>query len=402
LIKSILYISSLCSDRLINYIHSTSKIKPLYSVQKFHHLLANGLVENHIEVTSITAIPVSSAHHSKRYWGFKKEIENDIRFIYLPFLNLPFIRQFFIAIGSFLVSGLWIIKNRKKNPVVIVDVLNVAVSTASFLAARLFGVKVCAIITDIPVMLMQMSKKENYNFLGRLAVSISTKFISSYDYYVMLTLQMNNLANTKNRPYCIIEGLVDNKIKNSNNSHTVKAEGKIIIYAGSLYEKYGIKKLLDAFAQIKDPDIQLHIYGDGEMAMALSEYSMKDQRMKFFGVVPNKTVVEKLQEATLLVNPRPSDEEFTKYSFPSKNLEYMVSGTPLVTTPLPGMPEEYHHYVFLFNDESIEGFTSTIKKILSLPRNELNNFGQQAKEFVLNNKNNIIQARRLLNMLNNQ
>jgi glycosyltransferase involved in cell wall biosynthesis len=402
LVSNILYISSLCSDNLLTYIHATSRIKPLYSVQKFHRLLVNGLIANGIEVTSLSAIPLSSIHHAKKIWITKKEVENNIQFIYLPFINLPYVRQCCISFGSFFTTLIWLLKNRKKKPIIIVDVLNVAVSTAAFFAARLSKVKICAIITDIPVMLMQMSNRNNFNFLGKLAVSISTKFLSSYDYYVILTEQMNNLANPKNKPYCIIEGLADDSIKNKANSSSAKAADRIILYAGSLYEKYGIKKLIEAFIRLKKPNIQLHIYGDGEMASEITDYSKKDLRIKFFGVVPNQIVVQKLQEATLLVNPRPSNEEFTKYSFPSKNMEYMVSGTPLITTPLPGMPEEYHQYVYLFNDESIEGFASTIKQILSLSTKELNEFGMRAKEFVLSKKSNIIQARKLIKMLNNQ
>lgn len=42
----------------------------------------------------------------------------------------------------------------------------------------------------------------------------------------------------------------------------------------------------------------------------------------------------------------------------------MVSGTPVLTTPLPGMPEEYDQYVYLFDDESTEGMHQTLKLLL--------------------------------------
>ncbi len=397
--NAILYCSSLCSDRVLNHIHTTSKIKPLYSIQKFHRLVTTGLQANGLRITSLTAIPISSDHHKKKIWCIRKETENNIRFIYLPFINITYFRQVCIAVASFFYTAFWIIRNRKNTPVIIVDVLNVALSVASLIAAKILRVKTCAIITDIPVMLMHMSNKKAYNFLGKLAVWLSTKLISSYDYYVMLTEQMNHLANPKNKPYCIIEGLVDSSLKDIFILNQKKPEERIILYAGSLYEKYGIKKLLDAFIKLQLSDIRLHIYGDGEMAETISEYTGKDNRMAFFGVVPNHTVVEKLREATLLVNPRPSNEEFTKYSFPSKNMEYMASGTPLVTTPLPGMPQEYYQYVFIFDDESVEGIFMKLKSILSLSQNELSEFGMKAREFVLNQKNNIIQARKLIQML---
>ena len=69
--------------------------------------------------------------------------------------------------------------------------------------------------------------------------------------------------------------------------------------------------------------------------------------VKYKGVAPNAVIVEEELKATLLVNPRPTGEEYTKYSFPSKNMEYMASGTPVLTTCLPGMPAEYNEYVYL-------------------------------------------------------
>lgn len=104
-------------------------------------------------------------------------------------------------------------------------------------------------------------------------------------------------------------------------------------------------------------------------------------------------------KSTLLVNPRPITEAFTFYSFPSKNMEYMVSGRPLQTTALSGMPEEFYEYVYLFKEETISGFQSTLEEILSQPDIVLNNKGQNAKQWILKNKNNIIQTQRILDMV---
>ena len=101
-------------------------------------------------------------------------------------------------------------------------------------------------------------------------------------------------------------------------------------------------------------------------------------------------------EATLLINPRPTGEAFTAYSFPSKNLEYMASGTPVLTTKLSGMPREYDAYAYLFDDESVEGMAKTLAQVLAEPRETLHARGQAAKAFVLEQKSNTAQAKRLL------
>ena len=121
--------------------------------------------------------------------------------------------------------------------------------------------------------------------------------------------------------------------------------------------------------------------------------------LEYRGVAPNEEIVAEELKATLLVNPRPTTEEFTIYSFPSKNMEYMASGTPLLTTKLPGMPVEYHQYVYLFEEESIQGYADALKKVLSEPNDNLHAKGVQAKNFVLQNKNYVTQAQRVLGLL---
>lgn len=152
--------------------------------------------------------------------------------------------------------------------------------------------------------------------------------------------------------------------------------------------------------KLREKDLRLHFYGLGDMEKNMDYYKNLDPRIAYFGVVPNEIVVKKQIEATLLINPRPSNQEYTRYSFPSKNMEYMVSGTPIVTTRLPGMPDEYREYVYIFNDESVSGMYTELKSLLSKSRSELNTFGGKAKQFVLDKKNNIVQTQRLINLLN--
>ena len=77
----------------------------------------------------------------------------------------------------------------------------------------------------------------------------------------------------------------------------------------------------------------------------------------------------------------------------------MASGTPTLTSNLPGMPEENKQYVFLIEDETVEGFTNVLKMVMSKTRKELHLKGIMAKEFVLHNKNNIIQAKKIIDMI---
>ena len=80
-------------------------------------------------------------------------------------------------------------------------------------------------------------------------------------------------------------------------------------------------------------------------------------------------------------------------------MEYMVSGTPLLTTKLPGMPEEYYPYVYLIDDETPMGIADTLREILSISQCDRENKGKSARKYVLQNKTNILQSKKIIEFL---
>lgn len=396
--KSILYLSNACDSRVFDYIFNTSHIKPGPAPQKFHKLIIEGLaLHSNCQVRTLTNIPVSYKSNHKRWWNIEsKKIEN-ISWCYIPILNYPLIKNIICFFYTFFKTLFWANNGYIKNKVAICDVLNLTTTVAALIACKFTRTKVIAIVTDLPNLdILLLKNKSNY---AKFYNYIFTSILIRFDKYIFLTKQMNEVVNIKQRPYLVMEGLVDSKISNISNAFSNKSLKKTLIYAGGIYEKYGIRNLIEAFRMLQSQNLELHIYGHGDMEKDMPSLMLKDSRLIYHGIVPNIEVVESLSKATLLLNPRPSNEEYTKYSFPSKNMEYMFSGTPLVTTQLPGMPEEYNQYVYLFSDETIEGIYITLECILNKSSSELHCFGQRAKHFVMKNKNNVIQAKRLLSLL---
>ena len=88
------------------------------------------------------------------------------------------------------------------------------------------------------------------------------------------------------------------------------------------------------------------------MNQEMIELSKKDPRIIYFGPMEREELLRLERRATLMVNPTPASWEFTKYFFPSKNMEFMASGTPTLMFKLACMPEEYHQDL-VFADESV-------------------------------------------------
>lgn len=395
LVMNILYISTLVSEDVLKDLHNTSKIKPMYSIQKFHRLIVDGLTKNSQNVIALSTIPVSHRNHSRKLWILDPEKTNEkLKFVYIPFVNFILFRQVLLALYSFFYTLFWGIK-KKENKRVLCDVLNISSCVGSLLACKLLKIGIAGIVTDMPGLMVNMSSKKRIN---RFISFVNRSYLRSFDYYIFLTEQMNEIINLKGKPYIVMEGLVDVNIRSE--QKVVKSlNGRNIIYAGGLYEQYGVKMLLEAFMRLPFNDIHLSIYGAGQMEDDMLKYESLDNRIHYYGVVPNDYIVDEEIKATLLVNPRPTNESFTKYSFPSKNMEYMASGTPLLTTCLPGMPSEYLDYVYLFDEETIDGYADTLYKVLSKSSVELDEMGRKAQQFVLLKKNNIVQVRKMLYLL---
>ena len=65
----------------------------------------------------------------------------------------------------------------------------------------------------------------------------------------------------------------------------------------------------------------------------------------------------------------------------------MNSGTPLLTTRLPGIPSDYYDYAYFIEDNSVDSIYVGMKNALDAGKQQLNSVGKSAKEFIEKEKN---------------
>ena len=174
---------------------------------------------------------------------------------------------------------------------------------------------------------------------------------------------------------------------------------KIITYAGGLFEEYGLKLLLDAFALIAGEEYRLWLFGKGEMGGEMKASALRDPRIIYWGMLPNQELLDLEARSTVLINPRLSNAAFTRYSFPSKLLQYMITGRPVVSTLLPGISREYHEYLFILQDETPLGLAKLLQEVCEKPQTELSDIGQRARRFVMREKNYLRQGERIFKFI---
>lgn len=383
----ILYVSNSCSESKYSELFSNIKNKPAVQANKFNRLIAEGLAEQEeTEVTLLSKLTLNKATYHKKIYKGEGETVNKVKYKYMPLVNFGPLSLLITFIYSFCYSFIFSLKN--KESVLIVDVLNGSIGLGATLAYKIRGMKSIGIVTDLPKYIGGPRTEKMIN-----------KIIKNCKMYILLTEAMNEVVNKENKPYCVIEGISDIKLVSLVNTMENKYEEKVVIYAGSFDRRFGILKLIDAFLKVSNKEARLWIFGQGDSEEEIKEAAEKDSRIYFGGMRVNTEVIEMETKATLLVNPRPSNEDLTKYSFPSKTMEYMSTGTPILTTDLEGIPREYQEYMNIFKDESIEGMTKTLEEILSKPKEELHQLGLKAREFVIKKKNNVVQTEKIIELI---
>lgn len=380
----IIYAVTTCSDKVYKQLFANVPVKPAFQAQKYHRLLIEGLAAN-AEVDVVANPPVNKSLMDQPTIYLEDETEGGARYHYISAVRNPVMKFIRVVGGTFFKT----LRLAQKDSAVIVDCLNRGAALSGMLAARLRGCRCVGIITDLPDMLGG----------GSFSIKMANFVIHHCTDYVILTEAMNDYIQNREKPYVVLEGHSDIAMRDRIPSLNSKSSPRICFYAGGVSKQYGLGNLVEGFRKANIENTQLHIYGPGDYVDELKEIAAEDPRIFYGGMLMNNEIIEREMEATLLVNPRPTDEEYVKYSFPSKTMEYMASGTPVLTTILPGMPVEYHPYLYLLADETADGIAAALEEVLKNSEEELFRKGQQAREFVLESRNNVIQAKKILDML---
>ncbi len=386
---NILFLGSLYPDRTYENLIK-SKINVGFAAQVFQKALLAGLdLFSQVQVLSEVTIPSFPSSNILRVKEecFSHKSSKDLCDWTVPYLNLPIIKQISICI-SYILS---IRKTKKADVTLIYEI------TSRHLLSALIGSRSSKKILIVPDLPEYMSENRNIFYLifkriDRWIINFSLKHM---DGFILFSECMKDSLRIGKKPYIVLEGIFNSNIEPGTIKKNYK---KVLLYTGKIEKWFGLNDLLSAFTQIKGDDYQLWLCGNGDFSM-INDFLDKDKRIKYLGVMSHNEVLNLQQQATILVNPRHSYDEYTKYSFPSKTMEYMASGTPTLMCPLESIPKEYKEHLFFFDDESVEGMAKTIKLCLDKPITELSEKGLKASLFIKESKSSYIQGKRVFDFL---
>lgn len=367
--KKILYLSILCSNEDKNTKLESQFYDP--APFQFNRQVVNGLNANHCQVTCLSHVANYSEKTLSKEYG--------IDFINFKRYKNYFCNQCYLYLSIAKETKKWC----KENPdgCVIVDAMD------SFLASAV--VRQCnlsiAIVTDSTYF------NDHTSLLDKLNYQFFKQIIQHAKGYVFLTQQMSRLYNPY-KPYTVVEALYDEKEVYDEEY----LEKPICMYAGAVDKQYGLINLIEAFRYLEELNLKLEIYGpiSGEDITQNLPHNVV-----YKGMVSRDQILLREREVMMLINPRPTLEEFTQYSFPSKTIEYLASGTVTLSTKLPGIPIEYSPYLYWIEEESPMGISETIRNVYNLKFEERKKFSEKAKQFVKTEKNSSRQTMKIINLI---
>ena len=348
-------------------------------------------------VEILSTYPIAT-YPTEKVLGMRKktfQLSNDEKITSIPFINIFLLKQISQMIGLSLGIVRWKKANESNENIIISFNAYPEWSIPVIIFSRIFNIKKICLLADLPFHVI------NYDRIRQLASNLQIKAthhaIRKFDGLIVLNEQAQ-IKYAPKLPFCIVDGgIVVNEYRAPKMfrgliNDNLLNESLIVIFAGSLIEYNGVVTLIEAIKSVRNKNIIFRFYGDGPLKKYIIDESQNENRIQYMGLVSNDEILEIQKKASFLINPRPINERISQVTFPSKMLEYMMSGTPVITTKLNGLIKDYSDYLFFINDNSQE-MAKELDEIFLIKKELLFERAKRAYKFVSENKNWDVQSK---------
>ena len=357
-------------------------------------LKANGLSFDSINAYKLSAYPRYKQKRPPRYeWS-----DGDNQNVSVSYLNLKYISHLTRTAAIKREARAWAKRHRGEAVTVLVySMHSPLIAGAIEIKKILKNTKIVLIVPDLPqYMDLRMSRvKKALKSMDWVKLK---KQMKSIDRYVLYSKHMAEFLQLKDGSWTVMEGSFD---PSSLVEETPKKDDTTIsvMYSGVVDLRYGIPELLDAM-DLLDDRYELWITGAGNATALIKEKAKTDERIKFFGFLPSRhDLLLKQKSATMLISVRRPEEAASTYCFPSKIFEYMVSGNPVISSRIGGIPDEYFDYLVPLGDTGAVSIADAIRTVAEMPRDQRDRRGADGRTFVLERKNNVAQAKKIIDFI---
>lgn len=339
---------------------------------------------------------VSFPGSSRMFFGASsKVIDNSINLKFLPFINITPIKQITLGLATLFSLLLWGWRTRHASQRVVYT-YNISVPPGFFtlLGARLTRSKCVAMIYDICV----PGESVPATLINKIDFWLHKITLPLFDGLVVIT---DAIADdfAPRVPVLRVEGGIMSDLigqyRSLDGSQTHNPDFFTIVAAGRLDETNGIREIVAAFSLLDGEKYRLQIAGNGPLEDFVKASAAHDPRIQFHGFIPFDNVLKLYAAADLLLNIRLTQRLSTRYFFPSKTMEYLASGVPVITTCPGNMAEEYGNLAYLLRNETSEALADLMREVDAIPAEQRLARARAASEYIVSHKTWEAQAKRI-------
>ncbi len=349
----------------------------------------------------ISIVPIPAYPKSNRLWigACREEIIEGSEVRLVDFFNVSPVKQLMIGFLTVIELLRWGWRKRKTpNRVVFTYNLTVPPGIFTLIGAKLIGAKAVVALCDIDV----PGQTAPSGFIWRLNHWMQKRLIPLFDGHIVAAeaIAQDFLAN---RPYVRVEGGISQQFVSLTSDiidpGTIWGGPFRIGFAGRIDETNGLPLLLEAFSLLEGDQYRLHIAGGGPLEGQVREAAANDSRIEYLGFISVSEVLQLYKNSDVLVNMRITEKLDTRYFFPGKMMEYLASGTPVITTCTGHTEEEFGDFTYLLRDETARGLAEIIRSAASLPPEVRGNLGRRAQEYMALHKTWDAQAKKVASFI---
>ena len=348
--------------------------------------ILNGLqVDNEI-VQVLSYRPNRVFPYSKKIFiPHLQQAYKEIQINFLPYINLPIIRSLLVNISALF----YLVMKIKKNDSIIFYNIYLPFPLIVFFIKKIFKLKIYILACDVhkPGQTVPNSLRWHLEYLKHKI------FLPKADGVIAVSEKILIDFGCK-RKSIVIEGGISSDLVEINDLFQESDGVFRMLYAGALNKLNGVDILLKAFNQNQTKNLELVIAGTGELSESIKLAAKNDSRIKYKGLIEHDQLMALYSNISLLLCIRITKEIDTGYFFPSKLLEYMSTGIPILTTDVNPTTFTLNDFCCVLEQETVDGVSDGINKCIN-DYSELKAKANNGKIFIKNKMIWEIQGRKI-------
>jgi glycosyltransferase involved in cell wall biosynthesis len=342
--------------------------------------LRAGFNEN-VEVLSTA--PLVDFPHSRLLFAprAKWSIDNKTQATMVSFLNLTVLKHLTRFIATIVFVSQWIRKNKNSRRIIILLGVQSCKLWGVLFSQILAPCTIISYLTDdlgislswersllkkmrqVDVVLMKWGLQKVSGIIA-MTRDLSEKLAPGRPALIMPTIQQSKPNTVASNPCKSNDGTFN------------------ITYTGKLCHDYGIDLLLETFKQANRSNWRLLISGWGEMEDTVRDLARGNPQVEYLGFLNSEELSELRQRANVFVNPKLTSTPISGLAFPSKIVEYLSTGKPVISTDLRIFDDEFRRHLIIAQSDSPEELIRCLDQIISWDDHQRESWRLQTLRFV--------------------